>query len=1621
MSSRHRGLPQVTQFLGDAGTDYSTWSSEIILLLEVDGTFGPIAAAFRGGIPGVALGIGGGSSGVSLATALAAGLSLAGVPPVGDEGESSAASSGGPRQVAPSPLRPPSSGAAGGVGAAAAAGAVAAFTHDEDRRARAIILLNIQPELRAGVLTTATALEAWTILAAEHQDQTMARHDEVYNSFISAKMGPQEGIKAFSNRLQAMSRELEQNGGAVNTRSVVTQFLRGVHQRYEFERGYWKMQDAATLTLTKVLPPFLRAEAEALAKGALGQASGSRVPPGFAHLAEDRGSGSGSSSGGGRSGGGRSGGSGSRSGQRHRAPPGYKALLPHRPPGGGGTACHNCGKEGHRWFDCPTTPKYVLANVGHHDDSEEEREFREWQAQRRGRGGGGSVMGADDVTNLNCFLSPATASYLSASRTHKPPGWAIDSGCTRDMTWDRGDFTGPLRPLRKPINILFGDGARANCTHEGTVHIAVPSKPGRDGKGHTLILPRVLYIPRLAAKLLSVVQHESQRFTFHEGQCVITCPIDGATLATGTRAATGLYLLDQAPGGTAATAVLRPCGPAAPAVDSPSGRHYGSFAAFCGAVQSDLWHRRFGHLGMDNLHRLSQGGLVTGMPALPPTPADHHCPVCDETKLTRSAFPTRTGTRAPTLPLDLLHMDLCSTGLVTHLGQRYVATITDDASRFSFVSLLRFKDGAGPDLEHVINYLETQTGRRVKRIRSDGGGEYINKAMAAFCSAKGIHQESTHPYSPQQNGVAERLNRTLLDKARAMMRDANLPLRYWGEAMQTANYLRNRSPSKHHGKTPYEVLFGRKPDVSHLRVFGCATSSLIPAERRANKIAPVAMPGQLLGYCAGKSGYKVLIHGAVHETRDVTFHEWDPRGRPAPAADPDAGDLAREEIEPAQQAAQHPRLPLPDDLDMGPDPAPARAPAPAPAPAWGPASPSGAAPSSPTGSAGGPPSPHTPRSLGAPTAAPEGGPPGAPTAPQRAISKRAAAAAARAAAPAPSRKSGRLAGEAPTVQFNLPKALDNLPPNMVVAPPPAAGPLGSPPAEAPGGPAPSEPQLEGYAANWNPTFLSDPSLDDGDGGQAEEWGGGPGDAHAHVVVDGVRIPLTRAEALASPEADRWIAAMADEWSSLVGMGTWTECPAPPGMRTIGVKWVFDLKTDSAGKIVRYKARLVAKGYSQVQGVDYTELFAPVSKYSTMRLLAALATHNDWHVHQLDVKTAFLHGAVEEELYIAAPEGHTVRPGCALRLNKSLYGLKQASRNWWKKLDALLVSLGGVASSADPCLYTIRRGGKVLYVLVYVDDCQLVSGDLELLTSVKQQLLDTFTMTDLGESTRFLGIDITRDRAAGTTRLSQAASIAALAETYGQVDSKPHHIPLPLGTVLEKSTAAGGPGGAAGTYPMAELVGSLNYIAQTTRPDIAYAVGALGRHTSSPTSEHWRAALHVLSYLYTTRHMGITYHRSPNSGSAFTVSGLCDADYGGDPGSRRSTTGYVFRGAGGAITWSSKLQPTVAASTTEAEYMAAAAAAKEGLWLRKALYDLGEPHSSMVIGCDNQAALAHIKNPIVSLRAKHVEIHHHFLRERVEMGQLHYHYVRTADNASDVLTKPLGPLLHKGCLEGLGME
>jgi len=253
----------------------------------------------------------------------------------------------------------------------------------------------------------------------------------------------------------------------------------------------------------------------------------------------------------------------------------------------------------------------------------------------------------------------------------------------------------------------------------------------------------------------------------------------------------------------------------------------------------------------------------------------------------------------------------------------------------------------------------------------------------------------------------------------------------------------------------------------------------------------------------------------------------------------------------------------------------------------------------------------------------------------------------------------------------------------------------------------------------------------------------------------------------------------------------------------------------------------------------------------------------------------------------------------------------------------------------------------------------------------------------------------------------------IVETYGLTDGKTKGVPLSPypklskedGSTLDKDV-----------YPFSKLIGSLMYLAVTTRPDIAYAVGALARYMSCPTMTHWQAAKGVLRYIAGTANVGITF-----GSSDLTLEAYCDADYAGDTDTRRSTTGYVFILGGGAISWSSRLQPTVAASTTEAEYMAAGSACKEALWLRKLAKDLGLNTGAIAIGSDNQGAIKLLRNPVTSMRSKHIDVVHHFARERVSRGEVNYHYVNTNDMIADALTKPLPPTKFIACRNGMGMQ
>jgi hypothetical protein len=474
--------------------------------------------------------------------------------------------------------------------------------------------------------------------------------------------------------------------------------------------------------------------------------------------------------------------------------------------------------------------------------------------------------------------------------------------------------------------------------------------------------------------------------------------------------------------------------------------------------------------------------------------------------------------------------------------------------------------------------------------------------------------------------------------------------------------------------------------------------------------------------------------------------------------------------------------------------------------------------------------------------------------------------------------------------------------------------------------------------------------------------------------------------------------MEEEMRSIHDNQTWELTTLPAGHRAIGLKWVFKVKKDPAGLIVKHKARLVAKGYAQRQGVDFDEVFAPVARLETVRLLLALAAHSGWQVHHMDVKSAFLNGELEEEVYVQQPPGFAdaKHGGHVLKLHKALYGLRQAPRAWNAKLHDSLQSLGFERCPLEHALY--RRGGcdNFLLIGVYVDDLIITGSDAEEIAKFKEQMHGMFRMSDLGLLSYYLGIEV--EQRDGHITLSQASYALKVLEAAGMQDCNLCHTPMDTRLKIGKHNG----GDAVDATKYRSIIGSLRYLVNT-RPDLAFAVGFASRFMEAPGVHHWALVKQILRYLKGTIRYGCRY----SAGSAPNLVGYSDSDHAGDVDDRKSTSGIVFFLGSSIITWGSQKQKVVAQSSCEAEYIAAATAATQAVWLSRVLGAvLGKEPDKMKLYVDNLSAIALCKNPVFHDRTKHIDTRYHYIRECVEKGMVDVLHVGTHDQLGDILTKAL---------------
>jgi len=1140
--------------------------------------------------------------------------------------------------------------------------------------------------------------------------------------------------------------------------------------------------------------------------------------------------------------------------------------------------------EGHKWHGKHVKPKnkrFTINNVKASGSAATEKphisegpmftteEYNQIIAMLRN----GNTQSIENATGI---FSPTC--NIAQTSPHSTLYWIVDSGAT--------DHISHSPPTHNILDVQcdsvgLPDGGQAKIKNIGSIKLS-----------HELSLDKVLYVPKFRVNLLSVSKLTRALrciVIFYPNFCIVQDMDTRRTIGLGKHF-DGLYYLTPKHNPHLANHIHR---------------------------TSSLWHQRLGHPSAAPLLSLAKNNVEIMFDS------KHVCEVCPLAKQTR--LPFSHSEIKSSAPFDLIHCDIWGPHRnPTHTGARYFLTIVDDFTRFTWVHLMSFKSDTQTILKSFFSWVKTQFQHDIKTLRADNGGEFLS--IRPFLDSCGTLFQHSCPYTPQQNGVVERKHRHLLNVSRALKFQANLPLKFWGESLQTACYLINRLPSpllSH--KSPYELLHNTPPTYTHLRVFGCLSyaTNLTPT----NKFDERAHRCIFLGYPLGQKGYKVydLASHKFFTSRDVIFHEHIfPYASLAPvnhtdmAITPNSNDhINTHEILPA---------PPPQDITE-------------------------------------PSSPDPPPSLNL---------------------------------------------EPVT---DLPTTIDTNPPVIHDSPtiPPSSVPTHSPPISLRHSTRHTRPpaHFKDYVAHHSvllpPTSTSPQSMSSTRHPLHRYVSYSclsPGYRCFVSNISQIVEPTTYAQACQNP---KWVAAMQAELTALEDNHTWSLVPLPPGQRPIGCKWVFKLKYHSDGTLERYKARLVAKGFTQREGIDYKETFAPVAKLLTVRCLLTIAAVRNWSLHQMDVQNAFLHGALQEEVYMMPPPGcHRQGDNIVCRLHKSLYGLKQASRSWFQEFSSAIQTIGFCQSKADYSLFTQVKGTSLTIILLYVDDMVITGNNEAEIKNLKVFLSSKFRIKDLGPLKYFLGVEVARSKAGIT--ICQRKYTLDILEEAGLLGAKPMKVPMEADLVLT-------PTGSSSLHEPAKyrrLVGKLIYLT-ITRPEIAYTVNTLSQFMQDPQRHHLDAAYRLLRYLKGASGQGLMF----SSQNDLHLIGYCDADWARCPTTRRSVTGYCIFLGNSLVSWKSKKQVTVSRSSAEAEYRSMAAVTCELSWLRYLLKDLHVDHPQPArLFCDNQAALHIAANPVYHERTKHIEIDCHTVREKIQKGEIKTSHVRTGEQVADLFTKPLrAPIFH----------
>lgn len=1099
--------------------------------------------------------------------------------------------------------------------------------------------------------------------------------------------------------------------------------------------------------------------------------------------------------------------------------------------------CFYCEKVGHLKKNC----RKFLADSANESSKHSKKKHSAKKANEDTRKEY-SIMVKEDGSNVN--------------------GWILDSGATSHMCKDKSLFEVINKTTVKSVTVA--DGYELPVLGEGTVKIQTC-----DDKGNcvNLNLKKTLLVPTLDTNLLSMSKLVASNvdLAINKNECKLKLNENVLAIA-------------DIQGDLFVIRLFREKSCAA------KGRHL----VDC----QHVWHRRFGHRDPTIIGDILHKDLAIGLKASD-CGVHEPCIECMKGKMSRISFPKKSNTKS-SQPLDLIHADVgCVLDTPSPSGTKYFLTMIDDYSRYIEIYFMKQKSETAGYIKEYVKKMETQFERKVKKIRSDQGGEFSSKDLMAFYKSEGIQAQFTAGYSPQQNGVAERRNRHLIEMARCMLLDAGMEKCYWPEAVNTAAYLQNVLPTTAVDRTPFELWFGKKPDLSILRVFGCKAEVHVPKEKRT-KLSNKSKSLIFVGYSQKHKAYRFLNPetNEITVSRDAVFMERKSKASVSKKVphqrEVEESGLFLPPLSPLSQETNNDSEEEEDFSDF------------------------------------------------------ESATEDSDVEEERTLQN----------------ETQEEVIPQESVDHGRPEGMRNL-----------------------------------ERVDYRPGRIH----------QACEKVG--------ILIEREKDPTTYKQAINSKHADKWQEAMDSEIQSLEDNKTWKLVELPVGEKAIGSKWIFKQKEDENGNVVRHKARLVALGCSQKFGRDYDEVFAPVVKQVTLRMLLTIAIERNLVVQHVDVKNAYLHGDLSETVYMKQPPGYEIGSNLVCRLNKSLYGLKQGARDWNRKIDKVLKSMKFAQSNADPCLYIRVKNGHTEYILIYVDDMIVAVHLLADFMEILKVLKANFKITELGELHYFLGIQV--QKLDGMYALNQRSYINKVLEKFNMIDCKVSKIPMDVGYVSQKEESED----FENLEVYQSLIGCLLYISTNTRPDIAIATSILGRKVTKPTRMDWNEAKRVLRYLKGTINHGL--YLQPNG---FDIEVYVDSDWAGDAIDRKSNSGYIFKFGNSLIEWKSHKQQCVSLSSTEAEYIALAECCQQLLWIIKLTNSFGiEVRYPIKVNEDNQSCIKIAEKEKFERNTKHIDTKFNFVKELVKSQKIQLHYCPTSEMIADILTKPLQSTKMQHFTELLGIR